>query len=95
VGDSWIPCWEARAQAACVSGDVASRRHWAARAAASRRGPALRPLPDAEFVQEVRRRYDAIADRVYREPELLSLVLPTLRADLEALQSYTYAEDAP
>lgn len=53
------------------------------------------PCPTRSFVEEVRRRYDGIPDGVYREPEVLSLLLPTLCADFEAIESSTYAEDAP
>jgi surfactin synthase thioesterase subunit len=53
------------------------------------------PCPARSFVEEVRRRYDGIPDGVYREPEVLSLLLPTLCADFEAIESSTYAEDAP
>lgn len=68
----------------------------------SRRGPRLREpgpdvhlLPDAAFVEEVQRRYDAIPGEVLREPELMELLLPTLRADFEMLETYEYATEEP
>jgi len=68
----------------------------------SRRGPRLRELgpdihrlPDAAFVDEVQRRYDAIPEEVLREPELMDLLLPTLRADFEMLETYEYEPDEP
>jgi medium-chain acyl-[acyl-carrier-protein] hydrolase len=68
----------------------------------SRRGPrisepdgAIHGLPDAAFLAEVQRRYDAIPGEVLREPDLMQLLLPTLRADFEMLETYEYAEEEP
>ena len=68
----------------------------------SRRGPrlpeidpALRDLPDGAFVEQMQRRYHAIPDEVLREPELLQMLLPTLRADFEMLETYEYADEQP
>jgi medium-chain acyl-[acyl-carrier-protein] hydrolase len=41
------------------------------------------------------RRYDGLPDWVMTEPELLRLVLPTLRADLEMFETYEYARSLP
>lgn len=67
----------------------------------ARRAPQLPPrvepiagLSDAEFVRAIVERYDGIPEMVLREPELLSLFLPALRADLAALEGYAY-EGAP
>ena len=67
----------------------------------ARRAPQLPPrvepiagLSDAEFVRAIVERYDGIPAAVLREKELLSLFLPALRADLAALEGYTY-EPAP
>lgn len=68
---------------------------------AGRRAP-MRPdrwsrmshLPQATFVEEVRRRWDGIPAAVLDEPELLELLLPTLRADIAAVESYVYAPGA-
>ncbi|HEY4303066.1 MAG TPA: alpha/beta fold hydrolase [Gemmatimonadaceae bacterium] len=55
--------------------------------------PADQPLignaPDAEFLDVMQRRYNAIPDAIKSEPDLLELLLPTLRADLRAIESYT------
>jgi surfactin synthase thioesterase subunit len=45
-------------------------------------------LPDDAFVEELQRRYRAIPDAVRQEPELLALLLPTLRADIRAIECY-------
>ena len=57
--------------------------------------PALHGLPDARFLEEVQRRYDAIPAEVVGHAELLELLLPTLKADFEAFESYRHASDAP
>jgi medium-chain acyl-[acyl-carrier-protein] hydrolase len=68
----------------------------------SRRGPripephgAIHEMPDAAFLAEVQRRYDAIPVEVLREPDLMQLLLPTLRADFEMLETYEYAAEEP
>jgi len=60
-----------------------------------RYGP-LSHLPDAEFVDQLHRRYG------YARPpddgqlaELLALMVPTLRADVKVSDGYTYADEAP
>ena len=50
-------------------------------------------LPDAEFLDELQRRYGAVPDAVRHEPELLALLLPGLRADVRALETYRIADD--
>lgn len=67
-----------------------------------RRGPSLpdplapiSQLPAAEFVAEVRRRYDAVPDAVLGDPDLMQLLLPGLRADFAMLESYQYESRPP
>ena len=61
--------------------------------------PALEPplhlLADDEFVAEIRSRYGGIPPEVLREPDLMALLLPTLRADVEALETHRAALRAP
>jgi surfactin synthase thioesterase subunit len=52
-------------------------------------------LPDDQFVAEVRARYGGIPEAVLREPELMKLLLPSLRSDFEMLHSYEYVEGEP
>lgn len=59
------------------------------------RFPPLGDLPDAEFVAEIQRRFDGIPPMVLREPDLLRLLLPTLRADVALLEHYVYREEPP
>jgi medium-chain acyl-[acyl-carrier-protein] hydrolase len=58
-------------------------------------GPDIHLLSDGIFVTEVQRRYDAIPDAVLREPELMALLLPALRADFEMLETYEYLAEDP
>jgi len=58
-------------------------------------GPAMHGLPDAEFVAEIRERFDGIPPAILQEPEILQLLLPALRADMAALETYTYRPEEP
>jgi medium-chain acyl-[acyl-carrier-protein] hydrolase len=53
--------------------------------------PPLHVLPEAQFLDEMQRRYAAIPDEVRREPELLALLLPAVRSDIRAVETYAYA----
>ena len=55
----------------------------------------LHELPDDELVQSVSDRYDGIPQAVRESPELLQLLLPGLRADLQMLETYEYRDEAP
>ena len=56
---------------------------------------AMRHLEDGPFVDELRRRYDGIPQSVLDNPELLELMLPCLRADFTAYETYEYRPEAP
>lgn len=47
----------------------------------------LHPLPDTAFIAELNRRYGGIPAEVLAHEELVQLLLPALRADLEALET--------
>jgi medium-chain acyl-[acyl-carrier-protein] hydrolase len=57
--------------------------------------PPMHGLPEEQFLAEVRARYGGIPDAILQEPELLALLLPALRADLEAVETYSYEPEAP
>jgi len=57
--------------------------------------PPIHPWPDDAFVAEVCRRYNGIPQAVLREPELVELFLPLLRADCELIETYVYRPEAP
>jgi surfactin synthase thioesterase subunit len=55
------------------------------------------PLPIAElgddlFLQTLQDRYEGVPEEVARDPELLKLLLPALRADMRAIEQYRYRE---
>jgi len=52
-------------------------------------------LPQADFIDAVRRRYDGIPAEILQDPDLLDLLVPTLRADLQLLENYVYEHEAP
>ena len=54
----------------------------------------LAPLPDADFIAAVQRRYGALPDAVL-DPAVLGTFLPPLRADLAVYEGYCYAEQPP
>lgn len=56
------------------------------------RFPPLHPLPDAEFLAELQRRYGGIPDVILNDPELLAIFLPALRADITLLETYRSPE---
>jgi medium-chain acyl-[acyl-carrier-protein] hydrolase len=66
-----------------------------------RRGPQLphkeilHTLPDASFIATLNARYGGIPDVVLREPELLAIFLPALRADFEVFETWPYTPDLP
>jgi len=50
--------------------------------------PPMFPLPDGAFVEAVQRAYGPFPDILKRPPGLLKAFLPTLRADLKALDTH-------
>lgn len=57
--------------------------------------PPLYELPEGEFLDAIERRYDGIPSAVRNSPELLRLLLPSLRADVQMVETYQYAEERP
>jgi medium-chain acyl-[acyl-carrier-protein] hydrolase len=57
--------------------------------------PPMHVLPDREFVAEINRRYGGIPDAILRDPELMALFLPCLRADVTALETHQYQPSEP
>ena len=50
--------------------------------------PPVHELPEAQFLDELQERYGAIPEAVRSEPELMELLLPVLRADIRAVETY-------
>ncbi|MEX2093894.1 MAG: alpha/beta fold hydrolase [Pirellulales bacterium] len=61
----------------------------------SRSAEPLHNLPDAEFLAEMSRRFDGIPPAVRANAELLNLLLPAMRADMELLETYVYVDEPP
>jgi medium-chain acyl-[acyl-carrier-protein] hydrolase len=55
----------------------------------------LAHLDDRAFIEQVAERYEGIPPAVLEHAELLSIVLPTLRADISLLEAYEYEPDTP
>ena len=53
----------------------------------------LRRLPADLFILELRRRYEGMSPVILQDRELMNLLLPTLRADVTAHETYNYSEE--
>ncbi|MDX6694365.1 MAG: hypothetical protein QOF02_1968 [Blastocatellia bacterium] len=51
-------------------------------------------LPEPEFIEELRR-LNGTPKEVLEHPELMELLLPTLRADFQVSQAYVYTDEPP
>jgi len=56
--------------------------------------PPLHALPDPEFLKELRL-LNGIPRQALEYPELIELMLPTLRADFAVYDTYTYSTEPP
>lgn len=52
-------------------------------------------MPAAQMLGELHARYGGIPVELLKDRELLKLFIPTMRADLSVLGTYTYVEEAP
>jgi medium-chain acyl-[acyl-carrier-protein] hydrolase len=57
--------------------------------------PLLHRLPDGEFIAAMNERYQGIPVEILAHPDLLALLLPALRADIEALETFHPPHDRP
>ncbi|CAN5691730.1 N/A [soil metagenome] len=55
----------------------------------------LHSLDDTSFVAEIQRRYGGIPEAVLEHRDLLELLLPALRADIHALETWQYTPATP
>jgi medium-chain acyl-[acyl-carrier-protein] hydrolase len=55
----------------------------------------LHQLPDDDFVAAMNARYNGIPSEILAQPDLLTLLLPALRADIEALETFRPHHDRP
>jgi surfactin synthase thioesterase subunit len=56
--------------------------------------PPMHQLPEADFVDRLKE-FNGTPQAVLREPELMALFIPILRADFALLETYLYAEAQP
>lgn len=56
--------------------------------------PPIHALPEAEFIQELRD-LNGTPQTVLANRELMQLMLPTLRADFQAIETYVYTKEPP
>ncbi len=54
----------------------------------------IHDLPDREFAEEIRK-FRGTPDAVLQNDELMSLVLPAIKADFTAYETYRYSAEAP
>lgn len=52
----------------------------------------LYALPDDKFLEKINEKYGGLSHEVLNCPELLSLILPILRADIYASENYSYSK---
>jgi len=55
----------------------------------------IHQLPDAVFLTQMVKHYNGMPAAVLQDPELLELVLPPTRADVEVVETYEYRHEAP
>lgn len=57
--------------------------------------PSLYTLPDDQLFDELDRRYGGIPSEALKNPEIRSVFVPLLRADVEMIETYDYQPGAP
>ncbi|WP_433963555.1 alpha/beta fold hydrolase [Tunturiibacter psychrotolerans] len=57
--------------------------------------PPLHLLRDARFIAEINRRYNGLPREVLANTELMELLLPMLRADVQMIETYAYEPGLP
>lgn len=56
--------------------------------------PYMHTMTDDPFIAEITRRFGGIPAEVLREPDLMALLLPMLRADVEMVETYQHVPEA-
>ncbi len=57
--------------------------------------PSISSLPTQLFIKELSERYQAIPPMIQEDAELLKLFLPSLRADFNLFETYSYTPKTP
>ena len=57
--------------------------------------PEIHQVADRQFIESVQSRYGGIPEAIYRDPEILEMFLPAMRADFTAYETYRFEPDDP
>lgn len=57
--------------------------------------PPIHNLPDADFVAAMSARYNGIPQIILDQPDMMRMLLPIMRSDLEAIETYHYRSEEP
>lgn len=57
--------------------------------------PKLHKLPDRAFIDQMQARYNGIPRAILEDRDMLALMLPIVRADLELAETYEYQSEEP
>lgn len=52
-------------------------------------------FPETDFLEKLQRRYGGIPEEILQNPDILQLVLPSLRASIKMYECYKYVESDP
>jgi medium-chain acyl-[acyl-carrier-protein] hydrolase len=55
----------------------------------------IHALSDADFVDALCTRYNGIPQIILEQPDMMHMLLPIMRADIEAIETYTYRHEPP
>ncbi|WP_439542279.1 thioesterase II family protein [Hyphomicrobium sp.] len=55
----------------------------------------IHTLSDADFVDAMCARYNGIPQIILEQPDMMRMLLPIMRADIEAIETYTYRHEPP
>ncbi len=56
--------------------------------------PPIHKLPDSEFLESLQQ-LNGVPSELLNQPDVMQLLIPILRADLEAIENYIYTSDDP
>jgi medium-chain acyl-[acyl-carrier-protein] hydrolase len=59
------------------------------------RDPPIHAFCDSDFVAAMCARYNGIPQLILEQPDMMRLLLPIMRSDIEAIETYAYAAERP
>jgi medium-chain acyl-[acyl-carrier-protein] hydrolase len=57
--------------------------------------PPMHGLPEDDFLEEIQKRYAGVPKQLVEDKEMRALLIPTLRADVAIMETYTYEAEVP